>query len=109
MSVAVSRGHVSTGFENALTRPPDGYFEGHFQGQTWGATIQRSADGRRTWLFAEELGGRDVVSFNLYVVSGNRSMLKPCEKSLAKVTEFVTRFSPEGHPRAITPATCGWR
>jgi hypothetical protein len=84
---------VSSEFEYSLAALPDGYVEGNFQGRRWGSTIRRSNDGRRTWLFAEELGGDDIVSFNLYVVSG-RALLRPCEMSSEAVLAFVTGFLP---------------
>jgi hypothetical protein len=49
----------------------------------------------RSLLFAEELGGGNFVSFNLYVLSGGRWLLKPCEMSSSKVLEFVVGFVPE--------------
>lgn len=79
-------------FEHALSKLPDGAMEGMFQGQKWGATIQRSADRRRIWLFAEQRGGTDIVSFNLYVLSGGKAVLKPCEMSSDEVIAFVLGF-----------------
>jgi hypothetical protein len=83
-----------TDFELVLARLSDGYAEGDFDGRRWGATVRRSEDGRRLWLFAEELGGTDTVSFNRYLLDGCRSALKPCEMSSDKVTAFVLRFRP---------------
>lgn len=95
MSVAVtSAPELPPEFAPALARLPDGAMEGVFQGRRWGATIQRSQDGRRIWLFAEERGGTDVVSFNLYTLAGERPLLKPCEMSSAKVIDFVIGFRP---------------
>ncbi|MCV9966835.1 hypothetical protein OIU34_33840 [Pararhizobium sp. BT-229] len=82
-------------FEQALAKLPDGHSKGRFGGRRWSATIQRSPDGRRIWLYAEELGGRDVVSFNLYKLVAAGPMLKPCEMSSAKVTDFVLGFQPD--------------
>ena len=47
----------------------------------------------RTWLYGEELSGRDIVSFNLYLLAEPGSILKPCEMS-SKVIEFVLGFEP---------------
>ncbi|KAA3515358.1 hypothetical protein [Agrobacterium rosae] len=80
-------------FLSALSRIPDGYVRGKFDGRLWGATIKRSADGRRIWLFAEELAGTDIVSFNLYRIKSGAAVLKPCEMSCEKVIEFVLGFS----------------
>ena len=40
-------------------------------------------------LFAEELGGADRVSFNLYFLDGKPPLLKPCEMPQDKVVDFV--------------------
>ena len=75
--------------EAALSAFPDGYFQGEFGDRRWGITVRRSNDARRMWLYAEELGGSRIVSFNLYRDSAGRPLLKPCEMSAAKVIEFV--------------------
>jgi len=82
-------------FENALDQFTEGHQEGHFGGRRWGATVRKSKDGRRVWVFAEELGGREIVSFNLYRTVGAGSVLKPCEMSSEKVVEFVLHFRPD--------------
>ncbi|KOF13199.1 hypothetical protein AC244_32165 [Ensifer adhaerens] len=81
-------------FEDALARLPDGYVDGNFGGRSWGVTVKRSQDGKRIWLYGEELSGTDIVSFNLYRLAGSRLILKPCEMSSAKVIEFVLGFEP---------------
>lgn len=81
-------------FEHALAKLSDGYSEGRFQGRPWGVTVKRSADGKRVWLYGEEFGGTDIVSFNLYVLSGASLALKPCEMSSSKVIDFVLGFMP---------------
>lgn len=83
---------LPTSFEHALSRLPDGYVGGRFAGRPWGVTTKRSADGRRIWLYGEELGGTDIVSFNLYRLSTDGMVLKPCEMSSAKVIDFVIGF-----------------
>lgn len=82
-------------FERALDRFTEGYGEGNFDGRRWGATIRRAGDNRRTWMFAEDLAGTDIVSFNLYRLSDGRPALKPCEMSSHKVIDFVLRFRPD--------------
>lgn len=79
-------------FEAALAALPDGYCEGLFDGRRWSATTRRSEDGKRIWLYAEELGGTDIVSFNAYILNGGQFHLKPCEMSSEKVTAFVLGF-----------------
>lgn len=87
-------------FEEALARLPDGYVVGDFGGRAWGVTVKRSEDGKRTWLYGEELGGTDIVSFNLYRLAGPEPILKPCEMSSAKVIEFVLGFEPSSENAA---------
>jgi hypothetical protein len=81
-------------FEHALAKLSDGYSEGRFKDRPWGVTVKRSPDGKRVWLYGEELGGADIVSFNLYVLSEASLVLKPCEMSSSKVMDFVLGFMP---------------
>ncbi|MFK0276231.1 hypothetical protein ACIQUG_21325 [Ensifer sp. NPDC090286] len=80
-------------FEEALAQLSDGYVQGTFEDRPWGATIRRSADQRRIWLYGEQLGGTDVVSFNFYVLDTG-VVLKPCEMTSSKVIDFVLGFNP---------------
>lgn len=59
-----------------------------------GVAVKRSQDGKRSWLYGQELGGTGIISFNLYRLAGSGPMLKPCEMSSAKVIEFVLGFEP---------------
>lgn len=82
-------------FLAALARIPAGYSEGDYRGRRWCATVRRSADRKRIWLFAEERGGTGTVSFNLYSLRG-ADVLKPCEMSSQKVIDFVLAYRPYG-------------
>jgi hypothetical protein len=75
----------------------------NFGNRPWGVTVKRSADGKRSWLYGVELGGTDIVSFNLYRLAGPGPMLKPCEMSSAKVIEFVLGFEPSMEKAASGP------
>ncbi|MGO7863605.1 hypothetical protein ACC676_18670 [Rhizobium ruizarguesonis] len=79
------------------------YVDGYFGNRSWGITVKRSEDGKRTWLYGEELGGTDIVSFNLYRLAGRGSALNPCEMSSAKVIEFVLGFEPSTEKAAPPP------
>ncbi|TCR92700.1 hypothetical protein EV561_101136 [Rhizobium sp. BK376] len=81
--------HDEEAFLKALAAIPTGYSEGDFNGRRWGATIKRSPDLKRIWLFAEDFSGSDIVSFNLYGLEDGRHALKPCEMSSEKVVAFV--------------------
>ena len=82
------------GFDAAFAKLADGYSEGVYEGRRFGLTVRRSEDGRRNSLFARELGGTDIVSFNLYRTGSDRTLLKPCEMSSEKVVAFVLEFNP---------------
>ncbi|PYE23506.1 hypothetical protein C8J32_107137 [Rhizobium sp. PP-CC-3A-592] len=88
----MSAGKVA--FAQALAQLPSGYIEGAFEDRPWGATVRRSIDHRRVWLFARDLGGNDIVSFNLYRTASGGPVLKPCEMSSDKVIAFVIGFKP---------------
>lgn len=79
-------------FIAALNRLGTGYHSGHFDGRCYGVSIERAADARITKLFARELGGADIVSFNLFKLGGDQAILKPCEMAPEKVIDFVLRF-----------------
>ncbi|MBY2908544.1 hypothetical protein [Rhizobium leguminosarum] len=94
---------IQATFEDALAKLPDGYVDGYFGNRSWGVTVKRSEDGKRTWLYGEELGGTDIVSLNLYGLAGSGSTLKPCEMSSTKVIEFVLGFEPSTANAASRP------
>ncbi|MET3758666.1 hypothetical protein ABID08_006049 [Rhizobium binae] len=89
---------LQAAFEDALAKLPDGCFDGYFGKRLWGVTVKRSRDGKRTWLYGEELSGSDIVSFSLYRLAGPGLLLKPCELSSAKVIEFVIGLEPSAAP-----------
>ena len=68
---------------------PVGHSEGSYAGRRYGVSLSASADGRRRWLYAEELGGADRVSCNVYLLGGGRPALRPCEMAADKVICFV--------------------
>lgn len=72
-----------------LDRFPIGYSTGVYKGRRYGVTVTRTGDRGRTSVLARELGGADLVSFNLYRTAAGRVHFKPCEMSAKKVTDFV--------------------
>ncbi|MGB3626743.1 MAG: hypothetical protein WA989_12990 [Henriciella sp.] len=96
MTASSTRRAISTfeTFLSALARLPVGYGQGVFDGESWGVTVERSADGRRVKLYGEALGGADHVSFNLYRAGGT-PRLKPCEMPAEKVMDFVLKYRPD--------------
>jgi len=81
-------------FVQALDHLPSGTVTGHFQNRRYVTTKSIFNDGKSVKLVAEELGGRDYVSLNLYLL-GSGPRLYPCEMSTAKVQAFVLGFHPE--------------
>jgi hypothetical protein len=78
--------------ETALAALPLGYSEGCYGGQRYGVTLRRSHDGKRISLFARQLAGSDIISFNRYRLSSGEAVLKPCEMPLHKVVSFVLGY-----------------
>jgi len=74
-----------------------GYYTVSYNNRTYGMTVEVSDDTRRRKLFAEELGGDDHISLNLYLLKGKAPLLKPCEMPAQKVIDFVNDFTM--HPR----------
>ncbi|KIN70707.1 hypothetical protein Z945_3171 [Sulfitobacter noctilucae] len=67
---------------------------GTASGKRYIATKSLFSAGRATKLVAEELGGSDYISLNLYELSKG-AQLYPCEMPSAKVVAFVRAFVPQ--------------
>jgi len=76
-------------FLAAFDALPTGGYGGTYQGKRYRITKTVMATGRSQKLEAEELGGTNYVSFNLYRLSDGTTLLKPCEMPEDKVTTFV--------------------
>ncbi len=76
-------------FVAAFDRLPVGGYGGSFQGRRYRITKTVMVAGRSQKLEAEELGGTDCISFNLYRLASGEALLKPCEMPAENVTEFV--------------------
>lgn len=68
---------------------PLGGYGGTYEGRRYRVVKTQMAAGRSQKLEAEELGGPDHVSFNIYRLSGGDALLKPCEMPADKVVAFV--------------------
>jgi len=82
-------------FITALSTLPIGYSKGTANGIRYGTTLSISADARRYWLYAEALGTKAHISFNLYRLSAGSYHLKPCEMPAQTVIEFVLAYRPD--------------
>ncbi len=88
--------------QTLFDRIPAGWSVMRWDGRPYGVTRTVSAGGRVQKLYAEELGGTDVVSANLYA----RDQLRPCEMPAAKVLGFLTTATPApptAHRRSTVP------
>ncbi len=79
-----------------LCRWPLGYFTAAYRDRRYRVTRSVLAGGRSMKLWAEELGGNDRISLNIYAPSSGDPALKPCEMPVDKVTAFVLGARPEG-------------
>lgn len=79
---------VNADFLNSYLNLPLGSFHAFYEGRRYSVTRTESEDGKRGWLYAEELGGQNHISCNLYRLS-NDTRLKPCEMPAEKVIHFV--------------------
>jgi hypothetical protein len=77
-----------------VERLPEGWSQVFFEGRAYGVTRRTAADGRSISVYAEELGGTDVVSANVYRTTGG-DLLKPCEMPAEKVLAFLRDLAPE--------------
>jgi peptide-methionine (S)-S-oxide reductase len=76
-----------------VDRVPAGWTSATYDGRRWGLRREDRADGRVVAVFAEELGGRRVVSANVYR-TGDGDLLRPCEMPASTVLAFLRGWSP---------------
>jgi hypothetical protein len=79
-----------------LSSLPRGYFTARYDSRRYGVSNVAHAGGRSFKLYAEELGGPDRISLNIYAPASGDPALRPCEMPLDKVTAFVLGVEPEG-------------
>lgn len=85
-------------FLSALDKIPSGACYGTYKGRRYIATKSTFSAGKSLKLVAEDLGGSDYISLNLYTPASG-PQLRPCEMSRSKVIAFVIGFTPD-HPLA---------
>lgn len=76
-------------FLKAFDELPSGGYGATYQGRRYRVIKSVLVSGRSQKLEAEELGGTDYISFNLYRLAGGETLLKPCEMPADKVIAFV--------------------
>ncbi|WP_194852310.1 peptide methionine sulfoxide reductase [Nonlabens antarcticus] len=77
--------------KNSIDLIPLGYSTAIYIGKKYGVTKELFNNGRSVKVYAEELGGKDFISFNYYEATG-KNYLKPCEMPVETVTDFLTNF-----------------
>ncbi len=82
-------------FLAAFDALPTGGYGATFDGRRYRVTKSQFSDARSQKLEAEELGGNDYVSFNLYRLADGTALLKPCEMPAEKVAAFVLGVRPD--------------
>jgi hypothetical protein len=82
-------------FLRVFDRLPLGGYGGTFKGRRYRVAKSQMAGGRSQKLEAEELGGSDYISFNLYRLADGGALLKPCEMAADKVTDFILGLDPD--------------
>ncbi|WP_026753087.1 hypothetical protein [Sediminibacter sp. Hel_I_10] len=74
-----------------IQKLPKGYSEVTFQHKTYGVTRTDFNAGKSIKMYAEELGGTNVISLNIYLTSKAR-LIKPCEMPMEKVIHFLNHY-----------------
>ena len=85
---------MSDSFVAAFDALPPGTFTGRAHGRAYSVTRNGLSRGRAQKLVAEELGGADCISLNLYR-TGTGDRLKPCEMPVETVRSFVIVLVPD--------------
>lgn len=67
---------------------PVGYSECIYKSRKYSVSRTDFNQGKSLKVFAEELGGTDFISFNLYLTQ-QKEHLKPCEMPKHKVIDFI--------------------
>ena len=85
-----------------VDRVPEGWTAVTYRGRPYGLRRASRADGRSIAVHAEELGGTDVVSTNVYRTSAG-DVLRPCEMPAPVVLAFLAGWQPAA-TSTVTPA-----
>jgi hypothetical protein len=82
-------------FLAAFDTLPFGGYGGTYEGRRYRIVKSQFAAARSQKLEAEELGGPDTISLNLYRLATGEALLKPCEMPAEKVRDFVLGVTPD--------------
>ncbi|MFL6026671.1 MAG: peptide methionine sulfoxide reductase [Friedmanniella sp.] len=76
-----------------MDRVPEGWTLVDYEGRRYGLRRTSRASGRSVSIVAEQLGGSDLVSTNVYRTAGG-DLLRPCEMPAATVLAFLRGWTP---------------
>lgn len=79
---------TSSGLSAQIDRIPTGWTVVEYRHRRYGLTRSDHAEGRSMSIYAEELGGPDVVSTNVYRTRDG-DLLRPCEMPVETVLAFL--------------------
>ena len=74
-----------------ILKLPIGHTTVAYQNKTYGVIRTDFNNGCSHKIFAQELGGKDLISMNYYVTQRGE-ILKPCEMSAEKVIDFLCSY-----------------
>lgn len=82
------------GLDALVARIADGWTPVRYGGRRYGLTRTTHGSGASVSVYAEELGGTDVISTNVFRTSAG-ALLRPCEMPAATVLAFLRGWEPE--------------
>lgn len=82
-----------TDLAHLFERLPPGWSLMTYAGHRWGVTRSVQVGGRTESVYAEQLGGEEIVSANLYRLAAG-AVLKPCEMPAERVLAFLRDARP---------------
>lgn len=74
-----------------IQKLPNGYSEVKYENKKYGLTKSEFNHGKSFKIYAEELGGTDIISLNYYITN-SKEFLKPCEMPKEKVINFLNNY-----------------
>jgi len=85
--------HAAASLTALVERIPEGWTLVTYEGRRYGLTRTTRVHGRSISVSAEELGGPDLISTNVYRTR-KAEHLRPCEMPEAKVLAFLLGWTP---------------
>ena len=90
---SATTGDESASLSALAERVPEGWTRVIYNGRTYGLARTTRAGGRSITLYAEELGGTDLINANVYRTAA-ADHLRACEMPTAKVLAFLRGWTP---------------